>query len=55
MKKSEIYYVAQLAVLEYTKMKPGEKLEALAFLSDKEGVERFCEEREAEKEAETNG
>ncbi len=56
MKKSETYYVAQLAILEYTKMTPAEKLEALAVLSSEESWQRSLEERkEAEKVAEANG
>ena len=55
MKKSTIYYMAQVAVLTNGVMTPGEKLEILRELIDREGTAIFVEERElreAQKKAE---
>jgi hypothetical protein len=50
MKKSEIYRLAQGAVVTNTSLPTSTKLEILRELMDKEDVEKFCEKR-AEKEA----
>lgn len=48
MKKSEIYYLAQIAVLQMD-LNPKTRLEVLRELIAKQDMEAFCE-REAEKE-----
>lgn len=57
MKKSEMFYKAQLAVLRDTFLSDSEKLEILAELEDKKGVALYLEREEVqaahkEKEAE---
>lgn len=52
MKKSEIYYFAQIAVLEMD-MNAKTRLEMLRELMTKEDMEAFCE-REVNKEEETH-
>ena len=53
MKKSEIYKLAQVAVLESCHVSYGTKLEILRELIDKEDVAKFVEQHE-EKESENN-
>ena len=50
MKKSLIYYKAQIAVLESGLITYGEKLEILRVLMRDEDLELFSEERAEEKE-----
>lgn len=50
MKKSAIYYLAQVAVLEMN-MDAKTKLEVLRELMAKEELEAFCEREEAVNEA----
>jgi hypothetical protein len=52
MKKSAIYYLAQVAVLEMP-LDSKTKLEVLRELIARQDLEAFCE-READKEAETH-
>ena len=49
MKKSEMYRIAQLAVLKDDSIRCEDKLEILAVLLDDEDLEKF-REKEAEKE-----
>lgn len=49
MKKSEIYKMAQRAVVNAMYLLPDDKLEILRELMAKEDLEKFCEEN-AEKE-----
>lgn len=51
MKKSEIYKVAQQAVVHATFLGIDKKLEILRELMDKEDVALFCEKKEAEEKA----
>lgn len=54
MKKSEIYRLAQLAVVtSFSPLKDEQKVEVLRELMDREHLEKFCEDN-AEKEAENN-
>ena len=46
MKKSEIYRMAQVAVLMNASINVREKLEILRELIDKEDVALFCEKKE---------
>lgn len=46
MKKSEIYRIAQKAVIYCEAISANEKLEVLRELMAKEDIERFSEERE---------
>lgn len=46
MKKSEIYYAAQCAVLEYHPISHSKKLEILRVLMSDEELARFVEEKE---------
>ena len=50
MKKSEIYYLAQIAVLEMD-LNAKTRLEVLRELMAKEDLEAYCERKEAEHEA----
>ena len=52
MKKSEIYYMAQIAVINAACIAPERKLLILRELFEREDVELFCEKRDAEKVAE---
>lgn len=52
MKKSELYHLAQIAVITSPCIAPETKLEVLKELMDKEDLEIFCEDREAKKAAE---
>lgn len=51
MKKSEMYRMAQGAVLTNTYLSIEDKLEILRELMGKEDVELFCEQREDEEKA----
>lgn len=53
MKKSEIYHLAQIAVINSPAIAPETKIEVLRELIDKEELEIFCEEQEGKKNAET--
>ena len=46
MKKSEIYHLAQIAVVQTPIISPEKKLEILKVLSTQEYFEKFCEEKE---------
>lgn len=47
MKKSEIYRLAQLAVVaSFSPLKDEQKIEVLRELMDREHLEKFCEEQE---------
>lgn len=50
MKKSEIYYIAQVAVLEMD-LNAKTRLEVLRELMAKQDLEAFCEREEAVSEA----
>ena len=52
MKKSELYHLAQIAVLDSPCIAPENKIELLKILIDDESVAAFCEEQEAKKGAE---
>lgn len=47
MKKSDIYKMAQIAVLGSNNISPGMKLDIIRELMEKEDVALFTEEREA--------
>lgn len=46
MKKSEVYHLAQIAVVQSPSISPENKLEILKILSCQEYFEKFCEEKE---------
>ena len=48
MKRSELYHLAQIAVVASPSISPENKLEVLKILSCQEHFEKFCEEREEE-------
>lgn len=48
MKKSEVYHLAQIAVVQTPSISPENKLEILKVLSCQEYFEKFCEEKEEE-------
>lgn len=50
MKKSELYHLAQIAVVQSPSISPENKLEILRVLTLQEHFEKFCEEREEENE-----
>lgn len=52
MKKSEIYHLAQITVVNAPCITPESKLEILRELFEREDVEKFCEKRKEEKAAE---
>ena len=52
MKKSEIYRMAQLAILEDRRLSNDEKLDVIRELQDKESVALYVEETEAKKSLE---
>lgn len=52
MKKSEIYNLAQLAVMTNPAIHSAQKLEVLRVLMDDEDLEKFREEREEKEKAE---
>lgn len=54
MKKSELYHLAQIAVVTSPCLAPENKLEVLNILMEDEGVAKFVEEREAKKEGDSN-
>ena len=47
MKKSRIYYLAQIAVIRANNITDESKLEILRELMDKEDLEIYCEKKEA--------
>ena len=49
MKKSEVYYLAQFAVVNSPSIAPESKLEVLRVLMMEEDLEKFTEERKAQK------
>ena len=49
MLKSEIYYMAQIAVINAACIAPERKLKILRVLMHDEDVALYCEEQEAEK------
>ena len=49
MKKSELYYLAQIAVVECLSFDAETKLAILPELFDAEKLARFCEEKEEAK------
>lgn len=53
MKKSEIYSLAQIAVLTTTCIALEKKQAILRVLMDDEDLAKFCEEQEEKKNAET--
>lgn len=54
MKKSELYHLAQIAVITSPCIAPETKIEVLRELMDKESFESFCEDRDAKKEGNCN-
>ncbi len=50
MKRSELYHLAQIAVVQSPSISPENKLEVLKILSCQEHFEKFCEEREEDDE-----
>ncbi len=52
MKKSELYHLAQIAVVTTPTISPERKLEVLKVLIEAESIEEFTEEQEAKKAAE---
>lgn len=50
MKKSEIYHLAQIAVINSQCIAPEAKIAILRELIEREALEIFCEEQEAKKE-----
>ena len=53
MKKSEIYHLAQITVINSPCIAPERKLETLRVLMENEDVALYCERKEEEKNAET--
>lgn len=53
MKKSELYYMAQIAVINAACIAPERKLQILRVLMENEDVAIFCEKQEEKKNAET--
>ena len=53
MKKSELYHLAQIAVINSPSIAPETKIEVLRELLDAESLELYREEREENKNAET--
>lgn len=53
MKKSEIYSLAQIAVITTSCIAPEKKQAILRVLIDDEDLAKFCEEQEEKKNAET--
>lgn len=51
MKKSEIYYLAQMAVVNSLSIIGEKKLEILKELMDKEALAKWSEEKEAKENA----
>lgn len=48
MKKSEIYHLAQIAVITAQTIAPESKIEIMRVLIEKENLELFCEGQEEE-------
>lgn len=53
MKKSELYHLAQIAVVTTSCIAPEIKLDVLRVLIGDEGLAKFCEEQEEKENAET--
>lgn len=53
MKKSEIYHLAQIAVLNAATIAPETKIEVLRVLIDDESLATYTEEQEESENAET--
>lgn len=49
MKRSEIFHLAQIAVVQTPSISPEKKLEILKTLLAQENFEQFCEEQKEEK------
>lgn len=49
MKRSEMYHLAQIAVVQSPSISPENKLHILKTLLAQEHFEKYCEEREEEK------
>lgn len=54
MKKSEIYHLAQIAVITSPSIAPESKIEVMRVLLDEEHLALYVEEREAKKEGNGN-
>ena len=50
MKKSTIYYMAQLAVVHFDDLTDAEKVEAIGVLVDDQRLAEHCEKQEAQNE-----
>ena len=46
MKKSEIYHLTQIAIVQSPNISPENKLEILEVLKSQEHFEKYCEEKE---------
>ncbi len=55
MKKSELYHLAQIAVVNSPSISPENKVEVLKVLIEGESFEKFNEDQEAKKAAENAG
>lgn len=53
MKKSELYYMAQIATINAACIAPERKLAILRVLIENEDLSLFCERQEEKKNAET--
>lgn len=53
MKKSEIYHLTQITIINSPCIAPERKLEVLRVLMENEDVALFCEKQEEKKNAET--
>ena len=54
MKKSEIYHLSQIAVVQSPQIAPESKIEILKVLWEQEKFEMYCE-KQTESEATSNG
>ena len=52
MKKSELFRMAQIAVIEADTIMPSVKLDILRVLMDEEDIKKLCEEHEEQEGAE---
>ena len=50
MKKSELYHLAQIAVVQSPSISPENKVKLMKVLIDQESLEAFCEKQKAVKE-----
>lgn len=48
MKKSKLYELAQIAVIENNKLPANIKLDIVQELMERQSLEKYCEERDAE-------